>query len=241
MDSEPRLRRHSWGWRLIRGFVVAIGFVCMVAFAVALAKVTLVPSPSSVSLTHTNLHPGSSIRLYFEQPDWRDTIKQVGGNVVLGVPFGILLPVLFPRTRGFVRVVLMTAIVMLTVEVAQGLMVAGRAFDIDDVILNAAGAFFGYLVLGRRLGRSLHPRRSHWWRPRPEEADEPAPVDTPDSSREPWSWARLTGSVRSGSEAKRTAPPKKSPAPVKRTPAEKQSASTSPRKGLPALLRAKRP
>ncbi|WP_323187050.1 MULTISPECIES: VanZ family protein [unclassified Streptomyces] len=82
-------------------------------------------------MTHTNLHPGSSIRLYFNQPDWRDTIKQVGGNVVRGVPFGFLLPVIFPRTRGFVRVVLMTAFVMLTVEIAQGLLVAGRAFDID--------------------------------------------------------------------------------------------------------------
>ncbi|MFF1263841.1 MULTISPECIES: VanZ family protein [unclassified Streptomyces] len=82
-------------------------------------------------MTHTNLHPGSSIRLYFNQPDWRDTIKQVGGNVVLGMPFGFLLPVIFPRTRGLVRVVLMTAFVMLTVEIAQGLLVAGRAFDID--------------------------------------------------------------------------------------------------------------
>ncbi|WP_425842088.1 VanZ family protein [Streptomyces fractus] len=153
---------------------MAVGFVCMVAFAVALAKATLVPSPSSESLTHTNLHPGSSIRLYFDQPDWRDTIKQVGGNVVLGVPFGVLLPVLFPRTRGFVRVVLMTALVMLTVEVAQGLLVEGRAFDIDDVILNAAGAFFGYLFIGRRLGRALHPRRHHWWRPRAEGAGEEA-------------------------------------------------------------------
>ncbi|MZD03962.1 hypothetical protein GTW43_02530, partial [Streptomyces sp. SID5785] len=100
------------------------------------------------------------------------------GNVVLGVPFGILLPVLFPRTRGFVRVVLMTGFVMLTVEIAQGFLVAGRAFDIDDVILNSAGAFLGYLVLGRRLGRALHPRRSHWWRPRArtEEPDaDPAP------------------------------------------------------------------
>ncbi|MFE4851582.1 VanZ family protein, partial [Streptomyces sp. NPDC056689] len=174
MELEPRLRKHSWGWNLVRAFVMAVGFVCMVAFAVALAKVTLVPSPASVPLTHTNLHPGSSIRLYFNQPDWRDTIKQVGGNVVLGVPFGFLLPVIFPRTRGFVRVVLMTAFVMLTVEIAQGLLVDGRAFDIDDVILNAAGAFFGYLVLGRRLGRALHPRRVHWWRPRTGSADEPA-------------------------------------------------------------------
>ncbi|WP_443059758.1 VanZ family protein [Streptomyces sp. NBC_00498] len=180
METESRTQRRSWGRRLVRALVMAVGFVCMVAFAVGLAKATLVPSPMSESLTHTNLDPGSSIRVYFDQPDWFDTIKQVGGNVVLGMPFGVLLPVLFPRTRGFVRVVLMTALVMLTVEVAQGLLVTGRAFDIDDVILNASGAFIGYLLIGRRLGRALHPRRDHWWRrSRPEAAAEPDEESAP--------------------------------------------------------------
>lgn len=42
-------------------------------------------------------------------------------------------------------------------------MITGRAFDIDDVILNCTGALLGYLLLGRRLGRAVHPRRRHWW------------------------------------------------------------------------------
>ncbi|MHB9755920.1 VanZ family protein [Streptomyces sp. BYX5S] len=191
---------------------MVVGFVCMVAFAVALAKATLVPSPASVSQTHTNLEPGSSIRLYFDQPDWRDTIKQVGGNIVLGVPFGVLLPVLFPRTRGFVRVVLMTAFVMLTVEVAQGLLVTGRAFDIDDVILNASGAFVGYLLLGRKLGRALHPRREHWWNK---------------------GWASRKHDPRDN-EAAPAPTPRKKPAPGP------GSRFGSARKGLPELLRTKR-
>jgi glycopeptide antibiotics resistance protein len=135
----------------------------MVAFAVALAKVTLVPSPSSDALVHTNLRPGASIRAYVEQPEVRDSVKQIGGNVLLGVPFGILLPALFPRSRGLLRVSLLTALVMVMVETAQGFFVEGRAFDIDDVILNTLGALLGYLLLGRRIGRALHPRRHHWW------------------------------------------------------------------------------
>ncbi|MFE2374289.1 VanZ family protein [Streptomyces sp. NPDC059398] len=163
MDSEPRLQRRTWASTLMRALVLLVGFVCMVGFAVALAKVTLVPSVASVDLTHTNLTPGSSIRTYVDQPAFRDTVKQVGGNVLLGMPFGVLLPVLIPKARGLLRVVLVTAFVMLLVETAQGLVITGRAFDIDDVILNTTGALLGYLLLGRRLGRALHPRRVHWW------------------------------------------------------------------------------
>jgi glycopeptide antibiotics resistance protein len=55
-------------------------------------------------------------------------------------------------------VLLLTATVMLLVEMAQGALVTGRAFDVDDVILNTSGALVGYLLLGRRLGR-VHDRR----------------------------------------------------------------------------------
>jgi glycopeptide antibiotics resistance protein len=54
--------------------------------------------------------------------------------------------------------VLLTAVVMLLVEFAQGALVEGRAFDIDDVILNTSGALIGYLLLGRRLSRAVHKR-----------------------------------------------------------------------------------
>ncbi|MET8953956.1 VanZ family protein [Streptomyces sp. NPDC004393] len=142
----------------VRLLVMALAFVAMVAFAAALARMTLEPSPASRALVHSNLHPGRSLRAYLEQPAARDAVKQIGGNILLGVPFGILLPVLAPGTRGIVRVGLVTAVVMLLVELAQGALVTGRAFDIDDVILNTTGALLGYLLLGRRLGRAVHAR-----------------------------------------------------------------------------------
>ncbi|GAA3534101.1 hypothetical protein GCM10022295_15040 [Streptomyces osmaniensis] len=134
-------------------------FVFMVAFAVVLAKLTLQPSPASEALTHTNLQPGSTLRAYLDQPELRDAVKQIGGNVLLGVPFGVLVPVIAPRTRGLLRVLLLTATVMLLVEFAQGALVTGRAFDVDDVILNTTGALVGYLLLGRRMSRMVHARK----------------------------------------------------------------------------------
>ncbi|MEU6371075.1 VanZ family protein [Streptomyces sp. NPDC046931] len=142
----------------VRLLVMALAFVAMVGFAAALARMTLEPSPASRALVHSNLHPGRSLRAYLEQPAARGAVRQIGGNILLGVPFGILLPVLAPGTRGLLRVGLVTAIVMLLVELAQGALVTGRAFDIDDVILNTTGALVGYLLLGRRLGRAVHAR-----------------------------------------------------------------------------------
>ena len=162
--GPERRRRPLTG--IARGALMLVAFVCMVGFAVVLAKLTLVPSPTSVSLVHANFHPGASIRTYVDQPAFRDTVKQIGGNVLLGVPFGLLLPVLFPRARGLVRVVVLTALVMLCVEAVQGTVVEGRAFDIDDVLLNTFGALLGYLFAGRWLGRTVHPRRHHWWQRR---------------------------------------------------------------------------
>jgi glycopeptide antibiotics resistance protein len=142
----------------LRLLAMACAFVFMVAFAVVLARLTLQPSPASVPLTHSNLHPGRSLRAYLDQPGLRDAVRQIGGNLLLGIPFGVLVPVLAPRARGILQVLLLTVIVMLLVELAQGALVTGRAFDIDDVILNTTGALGGYLLLGRRLGRWVHTR-----------------------------------------------------------------------------------
>ncbi|SEP72300.1 VanZ like family protein [Streptomyces sp. yr375] len=155
--SSSRAERRPLPFPL-RLLAMLFAFVFMVAFAVALARLTLEPSPASVKLVHTNLHPGDSLRAYLDQPALRDAVKQIGGNVLLGVPFGILVPVVAPRARGVLRVLLLTAAVMLLVEFAQGALVTGRAFDIDDVILNTTGALLGYLLLGRRVSRAVHAR-----------------------------------------------------------------------------------
>ncbi|GHB66112.1 VanZ family protein [Streptomyces viridiviolaceus] len=143
----------------LRLLAMLCAFAFMVGFAVVLARLTLHPSPASEALTHTNLRPGRSLAAYLDQPALRDAVKQIGGNLLLGVPFGVLVPVVAPGTRGLLRVLLLTAVVMLMVEFAQGALVTGRAFDVDDVILNTTGALIGYLLLGRRMSRAVHARK----------------------------------------------------------------------------------
>ncbi|MFB7949744.1 VanZ family protein [Kitasatospora phosalacinea] len=157
-ERRPFLHRPGPLSAAVRWLVLLAGLVLTVVFAVGLARVTLVPEPAAQHLVHPNFHLGSSLRAYLDQPAVRAAAQQVGGNVLLGVPFGVLLPVLFPRLRSVLAATALTALVMVTVEAAQGLLVAGRAFDVDDVLLNTLGALLAHLLLGRRIGRALYER-----------------------------------------------------------------------------------
>ncbi|KOU23494.1 membrane protein [Streptomyces sp. WM6372] len=138
-------------------------FAGTVLFGVVLARLTLEPSAASAALVHSNVTPGRSINAYLDGTSTIEAVRQLGGNLLLGLPFGVLLPVLLPPARGLLRVGAVTVCLMTLVELVQGALVTGRVFDIDDVILNTAGALLGYLLIGRRLGRAVHPRRRHWW------------------------------------------------------------------------------
>lgn len=163
---------------LVRGLVLAAALAGLVAFSVLLAKVTLTPSPASEDLVTSNLRPGRSLRQYAEDYTFLAACKQAGGNLLLGVPFGLLLPFFVPRRLRMIRTTLLAAVAMAIVELIQGALVQGRAFDVDDVILNTAGAVLGYFLLGRRISHRYYvyadaPRTAD----RPEEpAAEPKPV-----------------------------------------------------------------
>lgn len=149
-------RRRTWGSVLLQVTFLVLAFLAMVSFSVVLAKVTLTPSPASEELVESNLRPGRSLRQYAEDYTFLAACKQAGGNLVLGMPFGVLLPILVPRRLRMIRMVLLTVLVIAIVELVQGALVQGRAFDVDDVILNTTGALLGYLLLGRRLSHRYH-------------------------------------------------------------------------------------
>lgn len=141
---------------MLRVVILVVALLLLVGFAAVLAELTLTPSPASSEIAGANLQPGRSLRQYAEDYTFLAACKQVGGNVLMGAPFGLLLPVLVPRRFRMLRVVALTAVTMIVVELAQGAIVEGRAFDVDDVIMNTSGAFLAYLLLGRRLSHRFH-------------------------------------------------------------------------------------
>ncbi|MCC0576053.1 VanZ family protein [Streptomyces californicus] len=155
-EVNPPVRQGTWVRVLVRGAVLVVALLGLVAFSVLLAKVTLTPSPASEDLVSSNLRPGRSLRQYAEDYTFLAACKQAGGNLLLGVPFGLLLPFFVQRRLRMIRTTLLAAVVMTVVELIQGALVTGRAFDIDDVILNTTGAVLGYFLLGRRISHRYY-------------------------------------------------------------------------------------
>ncbi|MFH9296556.1 VanZ family protein [Streptomyces sp. NPDC017520] len=196
---------------LVRGVVLTVVLLGLVAFSVLLAKVTLTPSPASADLVTANLRPGRSLRQYAEDYTFLAAVKQAGGNLLLGVPFGLLLPFFVPRRLRMIRTTLLTAIAMALVELIQGALVAGRAFDIDDVILNTAGALLGYFVLGRRISHRYYTYTDDPGSPGGPSAEKPAaePVRAPSpAARTGAGRTKTAGTRTAGSEPGQRARPK---------------------------------
>ena len=66
------------------------------------------------------------------------------GNVLLFVPFGILFPTICVQRKG-ISAILAAGVFSILIEIMQ-LFSRRGCFDLDDVILNIAGAAFGYLL-----------------------------------------------------------------------------------------------
>jgi glycopeptide antibiotics resistance protein len=72
------------------------------------------------------------------------------GNLVGFAPLGVFLPMLFARPRKFGAFLITVILALIGLELVQLLTMRG-SFDIDDIILNTAGACFGFWIL-RTLG-----------------------------------------------------------------------------------------
>ena len=96
-----------------------------------------------------NLIPFRTITLYVRamataRPELiRYAVVNLGGNVIMFIPLGLGISGLWPEARTLWNVVLITAVVIALVELAQLFTLVGTC-DIDDLILNIFGSLIGY-------------------------------------------------------------------------------------------------
>ncbi|MBR5094077.1 MAG: VanZ family protein [Oscillospiraceae bacterium] len=101
-----------------------------------------------------NLRPFTTIRDYFlvmrMQAPWESALRAYGwvnflGNVLVFIPLGVFLPLLFRRQRRFLLFLLTVVAAVCLIELAQYATRLG-ALDVDDLILNVPGACLGWLL-----------------------------------------------------------------------------------------------
>jgi len=93
-----------------------------------------------------NLEPFRTIRnffIHYRRTHSLASLFNLLGNVVILVPLGVLLPVMFPKLRRFWLFLPLAAVIAVGIEYVQWRTAAGVA-DVDDSILNFAGAAVGY-------------------------------------------------------------------------------------------------
>ena len=86
-----------------------------------------------------------TIRMYVDYSYMLNSFENLVGNVMIFVPFGFLLPMVFEKKKSFFPMMLLSFAFVLGIEIFQ--LVSGfGAFDVDDIILNCLGAVMGYLI-----------------------------------------------------------------------------------------------
>ncbi len=83
--------------------------------------------------------------IFDDEVTQRIVFINLAGNVLLFSPFGIAIPLLEKRLNRVWLVVLLGLAFSLVIELAQTFLIV-RVFDVDDLILNAAGTLIGFLV-----------------------------------------------------------------------------------------------
>ena len=130
-------------------------------YAVALLALTLLPLGTYPYPPH-NPYPFATIGQLFGRDGIDVSVARlIALNIVAFIPLGVLTPVLVPRLKSWLTVLAVGLAASIAIELTQlGLSaVAGyvyRQADIDDVILNVAGAMLGRLLLAT-VNRRMAP------------------------------------------------------------------------------------
>jgi glycopeptide antibiotics resistance protein len=87
----------------------------------------------------------------------RFLFRNLIGNILLLLPLGLFLPILWSKFRDFGKTVFMGVVVSLAIELSQlflsYLSLGSRSTDIDDLILNTLGIVIGYIIYDKILVR----------------------------------------------------------------------------------------
>lgn len=127
-----------------------VRWIMVSSYTAVIISLTLMPMmgnmmPLSWSQVPYNLIPFESILGSLKHFYYIVPLRNIVGNIILLMPLGFLLQI-----RGWAKVFLAGFLISLTIETLQLIMtkvgvILPRSFDVDDLILNTAGFYIGYV------------------------------------------------------------------------------------------------
>lgn len=124
---------------------------CLMMLALLFHRAGYEPDLAYADQLRWNLIPFHTIRLYWRafqsgSPSLRMiSVINLGGNIIMFIPLGFLLPPVFPKLKNLTSVLVTTAAIIICVELIQLLTLVGSC-DIDDLILNMLGGAIGFCL-----------------------------------------------------------------------------------------------
>lgn len=138
------MRRHTFPSPWLRFLTVLVAIAYTLIMMRLLFDRTSLPGPHPFRY---NLIPLRTITQYIEYRDhfnFMTWFKNLFGNIVLFIPIGVFAPLLSRGCVRFVRFIVTALAILLIVETVQ-LVTRVGSFDVDDLILNMAGALIGWI------------------------------------------------------------------------------------------------
>lgn len=144
--------RRPWNHRELRELILAV-FWLFQAGLLILALQGTYQAPSSMlrsaihrcrTLDQINLIPFHTISSFFHYLSWDDFMVNILGNMVMFIPWGFGLPLLWKRNQTWPRMILHPAAITLAIEFIQ--LFIERHVDVDDLLLNFMGGLLGGLL-----------------------------------------------------------------------------------------------
>lgn len=138
MQVENRTYIHS-KWK-------RFGFLFLWVYGAVLIHLTLFTHNYYTYGRSANFDLFKSIKLMMDSGSFRLMFDNVIGNILLFLPLGFLLPLLFRKSRNFFVMFLIGSFTSFVIETLQ-YEYAHRIFDIDDVFLNVTGTVAGWITV----------------------------------------------------------------------------------------------
>lgn len=134
---------------LSRKIIISL-FIMYITVVVSITVFPLIIDPEMMVKTDKSiiLIPFSTITDLLANATIHTIILQIFGNILMAVPYGVIIPLIVKRKRWY-NYLIYTLAFPVTVELTQLVMCLStnsfyRTIDIDDVILNSIGIVIGY-------------------------------------------------------------------------------------------------